>query len=238
MDSDLQHPPELIPTLLEHFEQGYDVVWTVRADTPKTSRFRRVTSRLFYRSSTGSASRDARELGRLPTHLATRGGGLSDRRSANETSSYGDSSPGSAFPALASLSPCAERAAGRSKYSLSRMVRFAMDGIVSFSKARCRLRSTPASSSHSADWLSASVIVVEFFVSGDFPPGWATLAILVIVFSGVQLIFLGIVGAYIGAIFDEVKARPHYIVQERVNFHRREHPDRPGRDRAGASQLR
>ena len=222
MDSDLQHPPELIPTLLEHFEQGYDVVWTIRADTPETSRFRRVTSRLFYRL--------VNRIGDVEMHESSADFRLISRRVAEvfqtQIRERNQFLRGLfawvGFPGIGVPFTVRDRPAGRSKYSLSRMVRFAVDGIVSFSKS-------PLQAAIYAGFLVALgglvmgvVIVVQFFVSGNLPPGWATLAILVIVFSGVQLIFLGIVGAYIGAIFDEVKARPHYIVQERVNFQARE----------------
>ena len=105
------------------------------------------------------------------------------------------------------------------------MVRFAVDGIVSFSKAPLQAAIYAGSLVAFGGLMLGVWIVIDFFLSGNYPPGWATLAILVIVFSGIQLLFLGIVGAYIGAIFDEVKARPHYIIQERVNFHPQEHPD-------------
>lgn len=224
MDADLQHPPELIPTLLERFEQGYDVVWTLRADTPDTSRFRRITSRLFYRV--------VNRIGDVEMHESSADFRLVSRRvvevfqtQIRERNQFlRGLFAWVGFPGIGVPFTVRERPAGRTKYSLSRMIRFAVDGIVSFSKS-------PLQGAIYAGFLVALgglilgvVIVVEFFLSGDFPPGWATLAILVIVFSGMQLLFLGIVGAYIGAIFDEVKARPHYIVQERVNFHPQEQP--------------
>ena len=66
--------------------------------------------------------------------------------------------------------------------------------------------------------INARVTLVQYFIYSSLPSGRTTLAILISVFSGVQLIFLGIIGEYIGAFFDEVKARPHYIVDERVNL--------------------
>jgi dolichol-phosphate mannosyltransferase len=129
------------------------------------------------------------------------------------------------FPGIGVPFTVRERPAGRSKYSLTRMIRFAVDGILSFSKAPLQAAIYAGLLVALGGLILGFVIVLQFFFSGDYPPGWATLAILVIVFSGVQLLFLGIVGAYIGAIFDEVKARPHYIVQERVNFHPQDRPE-------------
>jgi polyisoprenyl-phosphate glycosyltransferase len=66
--------------------------------------------------------------------------------------------------------------------------------------------------------INATITFLQYFLYSSLPSGWTTLTILISVFSGVQLIFLGIIGEYLGAIFDEVKARPHYIVEEKVNF--------------------
>jgi glycosyltransferase involved in cell wall biosynthesis len=60
--------------------------------------------------------------------------------------------------------------------------------------------------------------VIQYFLYSSLPPGWATLVILLSLFNGIQLVFMGIIGEYVGAIFDEVKARPHYIVEEKINF--------------------
>lgn len=222
MDADLQHPPELIPTLLERFEEGYDVVWTIRADAPVTSRFRRTTSRLFYRV--------VNRIGDVEMHESSADFRLVSRRVVDvfqtQIRERNQFLRGLfawvGFPGVGVPFTVRERAAGRSKYSVSRMVRFAVDGILSFSKAPLQAAIYAGLLVALGGLLLGFVIVVQFFFSGSFPPGWATLAILVIVFSGVQLLFLGIVGAYIGAIFDEVKARPHYIVQEHVNFHSHE----------------
>ena len=64
----------------------------------------------------------------------------------------------------------------------------------------------------------ALLTLIAYLTDRSAPPGWATLAILIPVFSGIQLIFLGVLGEYVGAIFDEVKNRPHYIVEKKINF--------------------
>jgi len=218
MDADLQHPPGLIPTLLERFEQGYDVVWTVRSDTPRTNVFRRVTSRLFYRV--------VNRIGDVEMHESSADFRLISRRvvevfqtQIRERNQFlRGLFAWVGFPGIGVPFTVGDRAAGRSKYSLSRMIKFAMDGIVSFSKSPLQAAMYAGFLLAIGGSFLAAVIVVEFFVSGDFPPGWATLAILVIVFSGMQLIFLGILGGYLGAILEEVQERPHYIIEERINF--------------------
>ena len=217
MDSDLQHPPELIPTLLEHFEQGFDVVWTVREDTPDTSRFRRITSRLFYRVVNRIGDVEMQESAADFRLVSRRVVEIFQTQIRERNQFLRGLFAWVGFPGVGVPFTVRERPAGRSKYSVSRMVRFAVDGLVSFSKSPLQAAIYAGFLVALGGLILAAVIVVEFFLSGDFPPGWATLAILVIVFSGIQLLFLGIVGAYIGAIFDEVKARPHYIVEERID---------------------
>jgi dolichol-phosphate mannosyltransferase len=97
-------------------------------------------------------------------------------------------------------------------------MRFAIHGIVSFSKRPLQAAVICGFVFAGFGLINALVTLIQYFVYASLPSGWTTLAILISVFSGVQLIFLGIIGEYIGAIFDEVKARPHYIVEERVNL--------------------
>src|SRR5262249_48051077 len=103
-----------------------------------------------------------------------------------------------------------KRAAGKSKYSLARMVRFGGHGVVSFSKSPLEAAIGVGFTFAAFGLLYAIFTVIQFFFLGSLPTGWATIIILISIFSGTQLIFLGVIGEYIGAIFDEVKARPHY----------------------------
>lgn len=218
MDSDLQHPPAIIPQMLDCFEQGYDIVYTIRRDSGETGFFKRLTSKLFYRLinymsqipiNEGSAdfrliSRRVADIfqGRIrERHLFLRG----------LLSWVGFRSIGISFQA-------GPRRGGKSKYSLAKMIRLAIQGIISFSKA-------PLEAAVLLGFIFALVglvltvfTFVMYFIDKTFPSGWATLAISISMFSGVQLIFLGIIGEYVGAIFDEVKGRPHYIVEEKINF--------------------
>jgi dolichol-phosphate mannosyltransferase len=110
------------------------------------------------------------------------------------------------------------RVSGRSKYSFGRMVRFGLHGIISFSKRPLQAAVVVGFLFAGFGLLNAAITFFQYFYYRSLPSGWTTLTMLISVFSGVQLIFLGIIGEYIGAIFDEVKARPHYIVEEKVNF--------------------
>jgi dolichol-phosphate mannosyltransferase len=117
------------------------------------------------------------------------------------------------------------RPAGRTKYSVRRMLRFAADGVVSFSKTPLQAAVYVGLAFGAAGVLYAALALGRYLVDRTLPSGWAALVILISIFSGIQLVFLGILGEYVGAIFDEVKARPHYLVEERINVPAR--PDAP-----------
>jgi dolichol-phosphate mannosyltransferase len=110
------------------------------------------------------------------------------------------------------------RTKGKTKYTVSRLFRFAISGIVSFSKRPLQWAIVTGFSFAAFGFVLAFVTFVQFFIDKHLPSGWTTLVVIISVFSGVHLIFLGIIGEYIGAIFDEVKARPHYLVEQAVNF--------------------
>lgn len=218
MDSDLQHPPAVIPALLENFEQGYDIVFTRRLDAPATGAFKRISSRLFYRF--------INRLSDVPINESAADFRLISRRVAHvfqtqirERNQFLRGLFGwVGFESTTVTFTAQERPAGRSKYSLWRMVRFGLDGVVSFSKAPLLFSILLGFIFAGFGILLAILTVFQYFIFGHLPQGWATLTVLLSVFIGIQLFFMGIMGAYIGAIFDEVKARPHYIVQERINL--------------------
>lgn len=218
LDSDLQHPPELIPTMLRQYEAGYDVVYTVREDIPTIHLIKRITSRLFYRA--------INQISQVPINESAADFRLMSRRvvqvfqrQIRERNLFLRGFFGwMGFRSIAVPFRVRQRAAGMSKYSLNRMVRFGLNGVVSFSKRPLQAAVIVGFLFAIGGFFTAIITTIQYFVLGSFPSGWATLVILISIFSGTQLIFLGIIGEYIGAIFDEVKARPHYIVDELINF--------------------
>jgi len=218
MDSDLQHPPALIPRLLQEFEKGHDIVYTLRQDSPETGFLKRTTSKLFYRLINriskvpiSESAADFRLISRRVAELFQ-----NQIRERNQFlrglfSWVGFKSTGVPFEVR-------RRTAGRSKYSVGRMVRFATDGVISFSKRPLEAAILVGLAFAALGFLLAVITVIQYFLYSSLPPGWATLVILLSLFNGIQLVFMGIIGEYIGAIFDEVKARPHYIVEEKINF--------------------
>lgn len=218
LDSDLQHPPELIHQMLNKYEQGYDIVYTIRQDSPEISFLKRFTSKLFYnminKISNITINESAADFRLISYRVAE-----VFRKQIRERNQFlrglfswvGFRTTGIKFQVR-------KRRAGRSKYSLSRMFQFGFEGVVSFSKKPLKAAIYVGVCFAILSFIFALVSLVQYFVYASFPSGWTTIVMLISISSGVQLIFLGIVGEYIGAIFDEVKGRPHYIVEETVNL--------------------
>jgi len=213
MDADLQHPPELITDFVKRWKEGYDIVYTVRASTEDASWSKRITSALFYRifkRLSGFAinvnAADFRLLDRKVV-LSFRGIRERVRFLRGLTSWVGYRSTAVPYHA-------GKRQSGQSKYSLRRMVSFAVDGLTSFSAAPL----------HMAVYLGFGLAVVGFlysayalyarFLSHTAISGWTSLIMVSLIIGGVQLIVLGIIGIYIGKLYDEVKQRPLYLVQK------------------------
>jgi len=219
LDCDLQHPPALIPEMLNEYEKGYDIVYTIRKDSEEIGVFKRLSAKLFYRF--------INKISQIPINenaadFRLVSGRVADvfRSQIRERNQFlrglfswvGFNSVGIPFQVQ-------KREAGASKYTFKRMLTFGVHGILSFSKRPLQAAIFVGLSFAGLGFVFAVITVIQYFLYSHFPPGWATLAILISVFSGIQLIFLGIIGEYVGAIFDEVKARPHYIVAEKINFH-------------------
>jgi hypothetical protein len=112
-----------------------------------------------------------------------------------------------------------KRFAGQSKYSFSRMMQLAMTGILSFSTKPLQFGIFVGVGFAGLAFIFMMAAVVNFFIDRSIPSGWTTLVSLFLLFNGVQLIVLGTMGAYIGAIYEEVKGRPRYIIEEEISHH-------------------
>jgi glycosyltransferase involved in cell wall biosynthesis len=218
LDSDLQHPPALLPQMLAAYEAGYDVVYTFREDTNEIAALKRLSSRLFYRL--------LNSISEIPINASAADFRLMSRRvvkvfqeQIRERNLFLRGLVGwVGFKSLGISFQVEQRRAGKTKYSLGRMIRFGIDGIVSFSKRPLQAAIIVGVAFALFGLLYAVITLVQFFYLKSLPSGWTTLTILISMFSGIQLVFLGIIGEYIGAIFDEVKHRPHYLVDEKINF--------------------
>jgi len=214
MDSDFQHPPSLIPLLLDKFEEGYDIVHTVRSYDPDTSAVKRLMSAAFYRIQNALSPVELRQ-GAADFRLVSRKVADVFRHAVREQNPFlrglfqwiGFRSTTVAF-----LSQ--PRLAGESKYRAGRLLAFAITGILSFSKLPLRLAGLLGLSFSLLGAMYGAVVVYKYMVAGQIPPGYTTLIVSVLLIGGVQLVVLWIMGEYIGSIFDEVKARPLYVVDE------------------------
>jgi len=216
MDGDLQDPPELIVDFVAKWREGFDVVYAVRRTRKGESAFKIFTARLFYRT--------IKRLTKVSIPVDTGDFRLMSRRVVNAlkrsperhrflrglVSWVGFNQTGIEYDRD-------ERLSGTTKYPLTKMVRFAIDGITSFSDVPLRFASYLGFFSSAVAFIYAFMVIVfklfghRFFF---YTPGWASTIVAVLFFGGVQLISLGILGEYIGRIYDEVKGRPLYLISE------------------------
>lgn len=213
MDGDLQHPPALIPHLIRYWEEGYDVVYTLRQDDETNTGFaKRKTSRLFYKLMNKLAGLDIEE-------------GSADFRLLNKKVLYtlqGIDEHEIFFRGLVKWVgfrqigvpyKAAPRTKGQSKYSFKKMMRFAVQGITSFSTKPLYIAAYLGFVFSFLALLYIPYALVSY-LSGHVVNGWASIIVTIAFFGGLQLSILGIIGLYIGKIFMQVKKRPHYIIKE------------------------
>ncbi len=214
MDCDLQHPPALIPELLERFERGFEVVHTVRRYDQQVGFLKRFTSRLFYQFQNRLSPVEIKEgvadfrliSGRVATVFRT------SIREQNQFLRGLFQWVGFRSTEVTFVSP--PRTAGATKYKPLRLLAFATTGIVSFSKLPLRIATLTGFAMAAFSGIYGIWLLTKYFVGGFFPPGYASLILIVLATGGLQLMFLGIVGEYLGSVFDEVKRRPLYVVDE------------------------
>jgi dolichol-phosphate mannosyltransferase len=215
IDADLQDPPELIPTMVEHWRAGSDVVYTTRSQRTGESRFKLTTARWFYSI-----------MGRVADVPLVANAGdfrLLDRRALDalltmrERNRYlRGMTTWVGFTQTALPYVREARHAGETKYPIRKMVHFALDAIASFSNVPLQL-ATVAGFTFAAMAFLAIPVAVAFRVFGQFLPGITTTVVAVLLLGGFQLMAIGLIGEYVGRIYDEVKRRPLYIVREKAN---------------------
>ncbi|MTD46189.1 glycosyltransferase [Conexibacter sp. W3-3-2] len=210
IDADLQDPPELIPVLLTHWRAGADVVSAVRTSRPGETRFKLRTADAFYRVLSRVADIEVQQNAgdfRLLDRRAL--DGLRAMRESNRYLRGMTSWVGYVQTTVPyERSP---RHAGETKYPLRKMVRLGLDAIVSFSHAPLQVATIVGFVSALLAFLAIPV-AVGFRIAGQFVPGVTTTVIAVLLLGGIQLMAIGVIGEYVGRIYDEVKQRPLYLV--------------------------
>ena len=215
MDADLQHPPKVILELIKKWEEGYDLVYTLRKYNQATSPFKKLTSNFFYKILV-SLSDVELEKGSSDFRLMD-ASVVEIMRHADESDLFlRGLSKWVGFRQYAVHYTADDRFSGSSKYSLKKMFKFAFTGITAFSVKPLYLASYLG---FFFSFLGLLYIpyVVYAFISKTEISGWASLIMTVVFFGGVQLIILGILGIYIGKMFKQMKNRPNYIVRSK-NF--------------------
>ncbi|WP_342438266.1 glycosyltransferase family 2 protein [Paenibacillus sp. FSL L8-0436] len=226
IDADLQDPPEVILQMIAKWKEGYEVVYAKRLKRHGETIFKKVTAKLFYRLLSSMTSVE------IPTD--TGDFRLIDRkvcdvlRGLKEKNRYVRGLVSwVGFRQTMVEYVREERFAGETKYPLKKMIRFAVDGITSFSHKPLKI------ASYVGFFLSFSSFVYLFFVlfqriffTSWTVPGWASIVGVNLLFNGIVLMLLGVIGEYIGRIYDESKDRPLYIVRETKGYRGGEHEER------------
>ncbi len=219
MDADLQHPPEVALQFVEKWRAGFDIVYGDRIDRSTDGAFRRFYARGFYRlfnflsrSDIPSGAGDFRLLDRKAIDAMNRIK-ESSRFNKGLYSWIGFKSVGVPYQV-------AERAGGATKWSFRELLRFALNGVTSFSTLPLRVWSLLGLAISLGAIVYATIILIRTLIFGTDVPGFPSLIVSVMLLAGVQLISLGVLGEYLGRVYEEVKARPLFLVAETVGITR------------------
>jgi dolichol-phosphate mannosyltransferase len=213
IDADLQDPPELIPQMIAKWREGYEIVYGVRTSREGESGFKIWSARLFYRL--------INKLSEVTLPLDTGDFRLIDRKVVRAlrrmreryrllramTSWVG-------FRQAALPYERQKRFAGASKYPLRKMIALALDGILSFSIVPLRIVTAVGLIMSAFSAIGIIYALIGRLFGDDWVPGWTMMFITMLFFGGIQFIFLGIIGEYVGRIYGEVKQRPLFLVSE------------------------
>ncbi|WP_404429495.1 glycosyltransferase family 2 protein [Sutcliffiella horikoshii] len=217
IDADLQDPPEVIPTLIEKWREGFEVVYAKRKKRAGETKFKLLTAKYFYKflnymadieipKDTGDFRLIDRKVADVFTQMTER-----NRFVRGMFSWIG-------FKQTFIEYERDERFAGETKYPLRKMLRFASDGIIAFSTKPLKIVMSLGFFSVLVSFcVLAYAILVKLF-GQEVEAGWASIMVAITFFSGIQLLGMGIVGEYIARIYDESKNRPIYVVRETVNL--------------------
>lgn len=215
MDADLQHPPETIADFVARWREGYVMAYGQRTDREGESALKRWFARAFYRlfaafgeTPLPPGAGDFRLIAR-PGLDALRAMGERSRFSKGLYAWIG-------YPSIGVPYVVGERLHGDTKWSFRKLFRFAADGITSFSAIPLKVSTYVGLLISAASIITAFIVFIRTMVLGTDVPGFPSLFVSLMFFSGIQLISLGIIGEYVGRIFAEVKRRPLYIVGERI----------------------
>lgn len=216
IDADLQDPPEVILQMIEKWREGYDVIYGKRLKRHGETMFKKLTAKVFYRF--------LHSMTDVNIPVDTGDFRLMDRkvcdamRSLTEKNRYVRGLVSwVGFKQTAVEYVREERFAGETKYPLKKMIKFAGDGIISFSFKPLKLAQYLGFTTSGLSFIYLIVVIIQKLL-GQTVAGWASILAVSLLFNGIILLMLGIIGEYIGRIYDEAKGRPLYIVKDTIGF--------------------
>jgi polyisoprenyl-phosphate glycosyltransferase len=225
IDADLQDPPEVIPTLISKWKEGYEIVYAKRKKRSGETKFKLLTAKYFYKflnyMSDIDIPKDTGDFRIIDRKVADVFKSMTERnRFVRGMFSW------VGFNQTFIEYERDERFAGETKYPLKKMIKFASDGIIAFSTKPLKLVMTLGFFSVLVSFLVLVYAISIKLFGREVETGWASIMVAITFFSGVQLLGMGIVGEYIARIYDESKNRPIYIVKDTVNIKEASHNSR------------
>jgi dolichol-phosphate mannosyltransferase len=216
LDADLQHPPAVIPELIQKWEEGFEIVNTIRLDHESISAGKKLSSGIFYRI--------MRRMSDVNIETGMADFRLIDRKVLNQLKLFSENYlffrgiiPWIGFKQVNVPFRANERFAGSTKYTLKRMIKFAMTGVTSFSVKPLRLSIYLGIFIAFLAFIYAVYITYIYFFTNHAIAGWTSVILSVLAVGGINLLMLGIIGEYLGKLFIENKRRPNYLISE-TNF--------------------
>ena len=217
IDADLQDPPEVIPQMLEKWREGYDVVYGKRLKRQGETAFKKASAHVYYRIlgalTDGNIPRDTGDFRLIDRKVCE-----AIKRLPEKNRFLRGMVNWVGFNQVAVEYVRDERWAGETKYPLKKMLKFAADGIFSFTYKPLKLATYIGLFLSVIGFIYLLVVLFQKLFTDTALTGWASIMAVTLVFHGITLVILGIIGEYIGRIYEEVKGRPLYIVKETIGF--------------------
>ena len=217
IDADLQDPPELIAHLIAKWREGYDVVYAVRRSRGGETWLKKITAKAFYRT--------IGKMSRVPIPANTGDFRLLDRRVVEAIKQLPERTrfmkglfAWVGYKQTSVLFDREPRCYGQTTWSYWKLWNFALDGIISFSFLPLKVWSYVGVAISLVSLLYALMLVLRTLIFGVDVPGYASLMVAILFLGGIQLITLGVIGEYLGRVYEEVKGRPLYLVREEYGF--------------------
>ena len=236
IDADLQDPPEIILQMIEKWKEGYEVVYGKRLKRKGETLFKKLTAKLFYRL--------LRSMTNVDIPIDTGDFRLIDRKVCQVLRGLKEKNrfvrgliSWIGFRQTSVEYVREERFAGETKYPLKKMISFALDGITSFSYKPLKIASYVGFALSLGGFIYLFIVIFQRLFTETTAEGWTTIVALNLIFNGIILMLLGVIGEYIGRIYDESKDRPLYIVRETKGFDSAESGDKSMSEQTASSRM-